>query len=169
MNKKRIFIVVIVTHISIFAVLIFKMIFTPGFDFFIFSDISECDALSSVSENAVVTEYDSPSQDKNLKGLQYLDFFAAEYDSTEIEFEIYAYTFESSDISRKYFEQVTGKDYGYTTNYYSTGSFRRFRTVVIDNENAYFVNISNGTMQELAAILEDVFSVRLTQVNETDE
>lgn len=169
MTKKKFLIVFAIAISLVWVVLIVKLISTPDIDFFIFSDISECDLLYSVSEDAVIEEYESPASDKNLGDLKYKEFFGAKYTEEGLDFEIYAYTFDSAEFAQMYFEQVTGKDYGFTTNYYATGSLGSYILVAIDKENAYFIDISNGSLEDIAKIFENIFSVRLTGVNGDNE
>ena len=168
--KKRKFLIIFAVTVSIlWIMLIVKLISSPDFDFFIFSDISECDLLYCVSDDAVIDKYDTPTGDKHLGDLKYKEFFGAKYTEKDIEFEIFAYSFESAESAQKYFEHVTGKDYGLATNYYATGSFMSYILVAIDNENAYFIDISNGSLEELEIIIEKIFSIRLTGGNRESE
>ena len=77
----------------------------------IFSDIQECKKIENLkSKEAEVEIYDSPKADDNLKKLEYQEFFGCEYKSDDFSFELFAYVFESEDVSMDYFENVTGKD-----------------------------------------------------------
>jgi hypothetical protein len=77
---------------------------------YIFNDISECENISFLKyENSILYRYENPSADTYLRKLSYVEYFAARYESNELEFEIFAYVFENSETAMQYFENVTGK------------------------------------------------------------
>ena len=136
-------------------------------DIFIFKNIEECQGLlSSSNEDVKTTVYDSPSDDKYLKDLTYVDFFAAKYESEELEFEIFAYVFDSAEASQRYFENATGIAVSLTTNFsssYGVGLFgiSSAKLVVIDSERAYIIHVPHNQLEKLEKLLGEVFTVKI--------
>ena len=74
---------------------------------FMFENIRECEELCSLNyegEKAVI--YEIPQKDNYIKNLKYVEFFGVEYESSELEFKMFAYVFESDSEAKKYFENV---------------------------------------------------------------
>ena len=136
-------------------------------DNFIFKDIDECQNLLSLSyEDGKTTVYNSPSDDNYLKDLTYVDFFAAKYESAELEFEIFAYVFNTSETAQKYFKNVTGKSVDLATNFSSSYGIGLFgvssaELVVIDSERAYIIHIPHNQLEKLEKLLGEIFTVKI--------
>ncbi|MBQ8163397.1 MAG: hypothetical protein IJZ93_03400 [Clostridia bacterium] len=131
-------------------------------EIYIFSDISECANLEiNKASDVTVQEYTSTDSDKKLNELKYDAFYAAKYESSEIEFEIYAYEFESSETAKKYFENVTGRKSELDSNFLASGGMNSFEFIVIDHQNAYVVYGHSGEQQKVYSILADAFSKKL--------
>ena len=109
-------------------------------DYYIFADISECEQLiSEPNKNITVTRYASPTEDKSLKRLEYNSFFAAEYSSDSLKFEIFAYEFASTNISKQYFKNCTGKERVDDCSFLASSNRVKYELVVFENERAYTV------------------------------
>ena len=105
-----------------------------------FSDISECVALEQAdAEDLSVLRYDSPKNDKHLKGLSYTSFYAAKYFSDGVDFEIFAYEFESEACAIEYFREASGQRFteGYSSENYERLVMFRYELVVYDGKRAY--------------------------------
>ena len=131
-------------------------------DYYIFQNIEECQSIISLNyTNGKAIVYDNPDNDIKLKGLKYKDFFAGKYKSDELVFEIYAYKFENSNETKRYFKNVTGKNTEIETNFSASKGLSQYRLIVIDGEYAYCVSTSKSNAQELIKALEDVFSKKI--------
>ena len=74
---------------------------------YIFADISECENLEQLGfKNAQITRYDSSECDPCIYDIEYREFYGAEYDSLLIDFEIFAYEFESEDDGYLYIDRL---------------------------------------------------------------
>ncbi len=132
-------------------------------NFYIFDDISECENLEKTEYSEInVKKYTDPQEDKYLENLEYEAFYAAEFKSSELEFEIFAYEFDDPDTAKKYFENVTGKSRAYDTDFSSEKGMTQYRLVVIDFEKAYIVYTSRSSYNELNQALGSVFSKTIT-------
>ena len=153
-----------------FVFSIFSMLFAsllscgPGsLDFYIFDDISECEKIQHLEyEVGRLTKYDNPKSDENLKELSYNDFFAAKYESDEVEFEIYAYVFDSKQTSQQYFKNSTGKDDNLEINFLASKGLKFCKITVISGERAYTVLGSRSQFETIKKLLGEIFSVKLT-------
>ena len=131
-------------------------------DFYIFNTIEECEIIESEkSENAIITIYDSPKTDKNLKDLAYNQLYAVKYDSDELDFEIFAYEFSTSDSAKKYFENNTGIETELNTHYLASGGITKYKVVVIDGCNAYYATTAQKDYEEMMLYFEKVFSKQI--------
>lgn len=132
-------------------------------DYYIFQDIEECQNIISLNyTNGEFVAYNNPNNDKNLKDLKHIDFFAGKYKSDELIFEIYAYQFENANEARRYFNNVTGKNAELETNFSSSQGISQYRLIVIDGEYAYCVTTSKSNAQELIKVLEKIFSKKIS-------
>ena len=148
----------------IFGILLTSVISCgPGsMEFYIFDDIDECKKIQQLEfENGKVNEYTSPSNDEYSKGLLYNDFFAAKYESKEVEFEIYAYLFDSEETSKSYFKNATGKDDDMETNFLVSGGIGLYEITVIDCEKAYTVFTSRSQLETVKKMLGEIFTIKL--------
>lgn len=132
------------------------------FDFYIFEEISECDNINGdLYTNAKLTLYDTSDKDKNVKGLSYRSFFAGEYISDELDFKIFAYEFENTENTKKYFENVTGKKNVNDTTFSTSKGMFEYMIIVIDNKNAYCTYTDPADETALKSFLGEVFSKKL--------
>ena len=171
-TKLTILIIAIATIVlSGFFVQIFKSINTYD-EYYIFAEIGECEKLlPSDQTNIKIEIYDTVSNDKNLQDLSYNHFFAMDYKSNSLQYEIFAYEFEDSDSALKYFVNVTGQ-----TNYEkklplddndenkllsaSSGMFS-YRLVVVYKNMAYQIIAPKQYKSELHDLLSSTFSIRI--------
>ena len=104
-----------------------------------------------------IEKYNDTSRDENLEGLQYVAHYAAYYKCEEFEFEIFAYEFESSDVSREYHKNVsieTDKD----VSMHKTVGITKTKLVLIDNTMAYSAFYSNVDAEQVEYYLYTAFS-----------
>lgn len=132
-----------------------------GYEFYIFSDISECEGITEHKhDDAEITIYEAPD-DKYLKDLEYVKFFACDYSSSELEFEIFAYEFDSSEDAKEYFKNVTGKSNQPDKSFSTSKGMFRFRVVAIDDSRAYVAISPKKYDREVLSFLKEVFSVKI--------
>ena len=95
-----------------------------------------------------------------------MEYFAARYESDELEFEIFAYVFENSETAMQYFENVTGKNDNLSVNFsISSGvgllGVSSSEIVVIDGKCAYTVFTPRNQLEETKRALGEIFSKKL--------
>ena len=74
----------------------------------IFGDISECEKIYDFDYTDVtIVRYEDASRDERLGDLKYKEFFGAQYSSSEADFEIFAYVFESEDDASEYWSNTS--------------------------------------------------------------
>ena len=128
----------------------------------IFSDIRELDAIESLCfTNQSLNKYDTPSEDKYIKNLEYTEFYAAEFKSKELSFEIFAYTFADVEVAKKYFNNATGKDMDKGVNFLLSGGIINSRLVLMDYERVYRVTTATDEVDILMDVFEKLFSKTL--------
>lgn len=157
--------IIVISICVLCAILFFVYHFTriPQVNVCIFSDISECEKIKDFDFPAPeITEYETPNGDKFLGDLSYSHFFAAEYKSSELTFEIFAYEFETAAESVEYFQKITGKKDDMLTNFSAMSSWGTYRLVVIDGQRAYCVYTTPGQAEKLTQNLEEIFSVNIS-------
>lgn len=131
-------------------------------DFYIFSDISECDNIEVFkTEDAIVTRYDTPDLDDSIDDLEYDDFYAAKYESAELDFEIFAYVFADSDSTKEYFKKETGIETNLDVHFLASGGMFKYRVIVIDGCRAYCANTTQENSKDLKLFLGEIFSKKL--------
>jgi len=129
---------------------------------YMFSQIEECENISNIKyEKHILTVYSSNSDDEHLGGLIPLDYYAAKYESVQVNFEIFAYVFSSFDEAQGYFKNVTGKAMKIEQNYSIVRGTVHSRIVVIDGNKAYKVVCPKSEYDEMNTILSSIFSVKL--------
>ena len=134
----------------------------PG-EYLIFQSIDECEALIPEDQSGVKIErYATPDADKDLKGLPYERFFGMQFESDEMEYQIFAYEFETAAESVEYFQKITGKKDDMLTNFSAMSSWGTYRLVVIDGQRAYCVYTTPGQVEKLTQNLKEIFSVNIS-------
>lgn len=132
-------------------------------DFYIFENISECYKFNN-DNKADITEYDTPGGDKHLEKIKYSEFYAAKYKSEELEFEIFAYEFETESDAKAYFKNATGKSSEKDANFSSsTGTFGSSEITVFKMKNAYTVYVSPEYLEAAKEFLMSSFSENVVE------
>lgn len=129
----------------------------------IFSNISECQEIAT-APNATVEVYNSPSQDKNLKGIKYETFFGCNYLSDDFAFELFAYEFSNSTGAMDYFENITGKSNDPPTTFSESSGMTTSRRVVVDENRAYIVLCKNKHKDAVFEFINSCFSVNVFHI-----
>lgn len=159
MKKRSIIVVAALLLVSVGLIVLnypFKM------SIYIFNDIDECKNLDDYFDRHVtIINHDSPKDDKNLGNLKYTSFFAADCLSSNIEFTIYAYEFESSDAAKMYFKNGTGINIEREKGYNASSGITTFKLFVFAQERAYTVYCKNGDSKELIKCLQNAFSEKV--------
>ena len=132
----------------------------------IFENISECEKIeANMAEDATITKYRTPEADQNLKDLSYNAFFAAQYESSDMSFTIFAYEFSNNEAAKQYFKNSTGKTSKTDVNFScATGLFSsEERGVFIDGNNAYTVLSVPKHSNDIYDYLAQCFSLNLDE------
>lgn len=133
-----------------------------GTDIYIFSDISECANIEkNKHDDGEITFYENPTSDINLKNLEFLEFYAAEYKSSKLEFCIFAYNFKDKDTAKKYFENATGRYDKRDVNFSSHLNPYEYSILVINEQLAYSIVSPPSQFDELNEYLSTIFSIKL--------
>ena len=131
-------------------------------NFYIFDNIHECEGFQHLKyKGGKFTQYENPKSDKYLKELTYNDFFAADYKSDEVKFEIYAYVFDSKETSQQYFRNSTGKNDDQEINFLASAGLTSCKITVIDCEKAYTIVGPSYQFETIKKIIGEVFTVKL--------
>ena len=137
--------------------------------YYIFADISECEKLLSYenTNNQKVIKQLTPNNDEKLKKLPYNQYFAIEYKSDTLYYQIYAYEFYNSDDALNYFVNVTGQTsfYSHANKQYHDVYFLEYKglsfyNIVVSVENkAYRITTRKKHENEIKRMLGNVFSL----------
>ena len=167
--KKRLNVtLLVVSAVVIVALGVFTLVISGlqiGFptEYYIFSDISECDNLLTATDGTVILQMQT-EQDKKLKGLVYENYRVAEYSAKELHFKIFAYEFADEDSAKAYFCNATGKHVDFDTTFtMSTGMFGYLDLIVIDGRNAYRIDSTAKDYKELESLLKESFTVKISE------
>ena len=150
---------------SLITVLMFSSCDLEPPEYHIFTDISECKSMENThSEPIKIETYDSPDRQQSyIEGLSYSSFYGAKYQTSEFQFEIYAFEFVSPEDSKEYFEKITGKTVNSHNKCFSaSGGMTRFRIVAIDGKNAYTVYAPIQDSEKVTVFINSQFSVPIT-------
>lgn len=132
-------------------------------DIHIFSDISECEAISEmIDENSILEVYDSPTSDANFIDLEYVSFYGCKC-SGSLDFELYAYEFASSDIAREYFEAVTDRSCDKQVSFFIVAGTTNYKRTVINDNMIYTVSTTRTQAETVTTLLQEVFSIKLIE------
>ena len=131
----------------------------------IFSALSECRAIKSEKlEGVQVTSYDSPAGDQYIKELIYNDYYACNYSSAEVQFDLFAYEFPDQATAQEYFKNATGQDTTKTVTYLDSQGVTTYRRVVIRNNLAYSVLAKASDADAAIEIINQFFSEKIVDV-----
>ena len=135
------------------------------FEVYIFSDLSECRTIEIEKPDGVqVTSYDSPAGDPYIKELIYNDYYACNYSSDEVRFDLFAYEFPDQATAQEYFKNATGKDTTKAVNFSDSQGLTTYRRVVISNNLAYSVLAKASDADASIEIINKVFSEKIIDV-----
>lgn len=158
-HKITIIIVIVVVIISLLIVTISNGYSGFMTDVHIFHNIEECIAIeSNKTSNAKIIKYNSPDEDLMSMNLEYSDFYACEYISDDMEFEIFAYVFKDISSAKEYFNNKTGKSQSLETNFSFSRGLNKFRGVVIDGEKAYLVSCKSKYTKRTLDYINSIFT-----------
>ena len=152
MHIKKIFIV----FVLLFSLCSCKM---EEIDIHIFSDINECQSIIQNNTNSAEIEIYSSEKDKNLKNLEYDDYFGCKYTCDGYSFEIFAYNFIDSDTAYQYFENITGKRNNPNPTFSDNSNLSDYRRVVINKNMAYTVYCKNQYKEKVLEFINEIFSL----------
>ena len=138
----------------------------------IFAEIGECNKLIPVDQtNIKMDMYGTASKDKDLQNLSYNDFFAMDYKSDSLQYEIFAYEFEDSDSALKYYVNVTGQksyekklpldDTDENKLLSASSGMFSYRLIVVYKNMAYQIIAPKQYKSELHNLLSSTFSIRI--------
>ena len=147
--------------------------FHIGAEFYIFENLDELENIeNSFQKYGTVNRYDSPAKDKYLKDLSFVDSYAAYYECEEFEFEIFAYEFLDKDVSKEYFDNVTGKDQAFDVNFSRHSGITilsKTEMTIIDHEKAYTMIYKSKYNEDIDNFLSENFTLRLDYNKDTGE
>ena len=133
----------------------------------IFSDITEFEQIEKdFLEYGTVERYDSPKDDKHLKGLSYVKFYAGKYKCDDFQFEIFAYEFEDSILAEKYYENAVGNETTINPRYVISGNLRNTTLLVIDGANVYLASYSTKYKHNVESFFATKFNKLLYEETE---
>ena len=134
-------------------------------EIYMFSDLSECRAIGSEElEGVQVTLYDSPAKDKYIKDLLYADYYACNYSSADLQFDLFAYEFPDQATAQVYFKNATGKDTTQTATFSISQGLMTYRRIVISNNLAYSVRTQVSDADAVIEIINQIFSEKIIAV-----
>ena len=132
-------------------------------DIYIFSDISECEAISEmIDENSILEVYDSPTSDVHYIDLEYVTFYGCKC-SGSLDFKLYAYEFASSDIAQEYFETVTGRSCDKQVSFFIVAGATNYERTVINDNMIYTVSTTRSQAESVTTLLQEVFTIKLIE------
>lgn len=133
-------------------------------DIYMFDEISECQKIiSSDLYNFKFVQYNRDEVDRNSGELSYIDCFAGNFESDELNFQIYAFCFENTNCSKQYFKKYANKNTDSETTFQISGGFisNSREIVVIDQEKAYYITVSKCDLEEVLELLSTIFTKQL--------
>ena len=136
-----------------------------GREYYIFTDINECLNLEIIEEIVKVEKYDSTEKDTDIVFLKYNYFYGAKIECSNYQFEIFAYEFENDNISKRYFEAVSGREYSGESAFFGSGGITLYTLVVVDLNMAYKINTSSKDIENVKDLLANAFSKKLDFVD----
>lgn len=151
---------------------IYTLEYSSPNEYFIFQTIDECQQLIPADQNDLIIEqYASPEKDKNLKDLSYESFFGMNFNSNELEYEIFAYEFVDSNSALKYYINVTGQnsyekelpldDNAENKRLSSSKGMSSYRLIAVYQHRAYVIVAPKQHEDTINNMLTTVFSFQL--------
>lgn len=137
-------------------------------DPYIFDDISECKRIEDLSfTNHKVSVATTTQGDKHLNSLSYQEFYNAQYSSDELNFEIFAYVFDTPLAAQEYFNSVSGNNCYMDINFYLICGATKCEYTVLRYEKAYHINGYTAEHELLLETLSQIFSQRLIKTEDS--
>lgn len=134
-------------------------------EIYMFSDLSECRTIEAKElEGVQVTLYDSVANDKYIGNLKYADYYACNYSSAELQFDLFAYAFPDQVTAQAYFKNATGQDTTKTATYSISQGLTTYERIVISNNLAYSVRTQASDADAVIEILNQIFSEKVISV-----
>ena len=165
-NRKLGIILACVVLLILIADLVITVDIFANLDVAIFANMEECKAISQgVGHNGDFSAYKDVASDKAIRELKYTDCYAGKYTCDNYDFEIFAYTFETTEDARAYFKNVTGKKSNEMDANYSVSAgifLSRARIVVFQENRAYIVYTAKADIREVSEFLSSIFTRSLT-------
>jgi len=170
MRKKLPISVIPILFIVIVVISLIYMFFNNPLpdDYYIFQNIEECNNLISTDVDIeCFSEYDLPSNDKDLDDLSYNKFWGGEFKSDSLKYEIFAYEFEDNASALKYYANVSGKNMDLSYQEKHNGLFTAssgitsYELVVISQNRAYKLIAPNRYIDEVSELLCKTFSQKI--------
>ena len=168
--KKKSPILVIIISFVVFAIVAFTYMSLTGplpSEHYIFQNIEECENLIPTDMADESFElYDMPTNDKDLDGLSYNNFFGGNFKSDALQYEIFAYEFENYDSALKYYANVVGQNFNSLKelerdSFFLASQGTSYQLVVIFQNKAYKLNAPNKYIDETSELLANTFSQKL--------
>ena len=130
-----------------------------------FADLSECYAIELLETSDVqITLYDSPIEDEYIGNLEYANYYACHYLSSEVQFDLFAYEFYDQETAKQYFKNVTGKEDDRTVTYSDLEGFSSYRRIVISDNSVYSVYTAASDAEAVIEIINQIFSRKIVAV-----
>lgn len=133
---------------------------TSEIDVHIFSSIEECQGLKD--DDSEVKIYEDTNDDKNLKNLEFQEFFGCKYSSDDLSFELFAYVFSNPETAMRYFVNKTGRTNNTNPTFLSSGGMSYYSRIVVSENKAYVVYCKNSDSEEVIKFINSRFSVDIT-------
>ncbi len=171
--KKRPLLIAILLLVSIIGLLTYMFLNPRPNEYYIFQNIEECEDLIPHNQSGInIDRYDTPTADKDLKGLTYCNFFGMSFESDTLKYKIFAYEFENSDSALKYYVNVTGQK-SYEKNLplneeednkllLASQGMSTYTVVVISKNKAYKLIAPNQYVDEISKLLAETFSQKIS-------
>lgn len=133
-------------------------------DVHIFSNIEECQSIEGLNDNNTDLKiYFSPDKDKNLRNLQFQEFFGCDYTSEDLIFELFAYEFSSVDIAMSYFKNFTGKEDDPNPTFCDSSGVFWFKRIVVKENKAYAVRCKKDYKDKMIELINSCFKEEITK------
>ena len=172
MRKKLPIIAVPILFIVIVVTSLTYMFFNSPLpdDYYIFQNIEECENLISTDVDIeCFSEYDLPSNDKDLDDLSYNKFWGGKFKSDSLKYEIFAYEFEDNDSALQYYANVSGGGKNIDLSYQekhnglflASSGMTSYELVVISQNRAYKLIAPNRYIDEVSELLCKTFSQKI--------
>lgn len=138
---------------------------------YIFQNFEECKQLMTYEQiPSTIVEYEDAKTDEKLWNLKYKTFWGMRYQSSELEYEIFAYEFADKDDTLKYFNNASGSlfqdplpiaENDPNMNVKKIVGEDTYQVIVTAGTKAYRLICSRLLMDQIEEMLSIVFSVKV--------